>query len=210
MFDHEKLDVYQLELQFIRWLTVLISEIKTNARKTHTIIAEVCDQLDRGSLSSLLNTAEGNGKRQLPVRAKYFDDARGSAAECAACLDALVAKEACTAERVQEGKQMLARIVAMLTKLVDRFSVPGGLREEPAQYGAMLEAEPALPGCSSLSSCSPSPSFSSSPSSSSPSKRRTPARGHRKQTKNDVEDEDEKEKEIENEDEDEYIGPRHG
>jgi len=136
MFDHEKLDVYQLELQFIRWLTVLMAEMRPSARKSGILIAEVCDQPDRGSLSSLLNTAEGNGKRQLPVRAKYFDDARGSAKECAACLDALAAKGVCTADRVQEGKEMLARIVAMLTGLVDRFSVPGGLREEPAPYGA--------------------------------------------------------------------------
>jgi hypothetical protein len=40
----------------------------------------------------LLNTAEGNGKRQGKQRAKFFDDARGPAVECAACLDALAAK----------------------------------------------------------------------------------------------------------------------
>jgi four helix bundle protein len=40
---------------------------------------EVCDQLDRASLSFLLNTAEGNGKRQGKQLAKFFDDARGSA-----------------------------------------------------------------------------------------------------------------------------------
>jgi four helix bundle protein len=51
---------------------------------------ELIEQLDRASLSVLLNTAEGNGKRQ-GQRAKFFDDARGSAFECAACLDASVA-----------------------------------------------------------------------------------------------------------------------
>jgi four helix bundle protein len=63
---------------------------------------EVCDQLDRASLSSLLNTAEGNGKRQGKPRAKFF--ACGSAVECAACLDALVARKLATIERVIEGK----------------------------------------------------------------------------------------------------------
>jgi|SRR6266853_6941490 four helix bundle protein len=53
---------------------------------------ELLDQLDRASLSALLNTAEGNGKRPGRQRAKSFDDARGSAIECAACLDASVAK----------------------------------------------------------------------------------------------------------------------
>jgi four helix bundle protein len=69
----------------------------------------------------LLNTAEGNGKRQGRQRARYFDDARGSAFECAACLDASVAKRLVSVDRVQPGKEMLARVVAMLTRLIDLF-----------------------------------------------------------------------------------------
>jgi len=131
MFDHEKLDAYQLELCFIAWVTPLLEEAAASAKgKTR----EVCDQLDRASLSALLNTAEGNGKRQRPVRAKFFDDARGSATECAACLDALVAKQIVASERVQEGKQMLLRIVSMLCGLIERFDTPGQLREEPVEY----------------------------------------------------------------------------
>ncbi|MGA2280726.1 MAG: four helix bundle protein [Verrucomicrobiota bacterium] len=129
MFDHEKLDAYQMELRFIAWVTPLLDEVSASAKgKTR----EVCDQLDRASLSSLLNTAEGNGKRQRPVRAKFFDDARGSATECAACLDALVAKRVATEERIIEGKKMLVRIVSMLCRLIERFDVPGQLRDEPA------------------------------------------------------------------------------
>jgi four helix bundle protein len=127
MFDHEKLDVYHLELKFIGWVTPLLEEIlQTASGKTR----EVCDQLDRASLSALLNTAEGNGKRQRPVRAKFFDDARGSATECAACLDALVAKRVATEQRIVEGKKMLLRIVSMLCGLVDRFDSPASLHEE--------------------------------------------------------------------------------
>jgi hypothetical protein len=59
-------------------------------------------------------------------RAKFFDDARGSAIECAAGLDASVAKGFAFLERIQPGKEMLVRIVAMLTKLVERF--------DPYQY----------------------------------------------------------------------------
>jgi four helix bundle protein len=129
MFDHEKLDAYQMELRFIAWVTPLLDEVSASAKgKTR----EVCDQLDRASLSALLNTAEGNGKRQRPVRAKFFDDARGSATECAACLDALVAKQVVTEERILDGKKMLVRIVSMLCGLIDRFDVPGQLRDEPA------------------------------------------------------------------------------
>ncbi len=126
LFDHEKLDVYHLELKFIAWVTPLLEEVSQAAAvKT----SEVRDQLDRASLSALLNTAEGNGKRQRQVRAKYFDDARGSATECAACLDALVAKSAAKAARVVEGKKMLLRIVSMLCGLIDRFDSAAVLHE---------------------------------------------------------------------------------
>ena len=127
LFDHEKLDVYQLQLKFIAWLAELLEEISV---KTTVKIGTVRDELDRASLSSLLNTAEGNGKRQRQVRAKFFDDSRGSSTECAACLDALVAKGATTEERVLEGKTMLLRIVSMLCRLVERFDSPGVLHED--------------------------------------------------------------------------------
>jgi four helix bundle protein len=133
-FDHEKLDVYHAELQFISWGTDLLGEIgELKGRR----VAEVCDQFDRASLSTLLNTAEGNGKRQRPVRAKFFDDARGSATESAACLDAMVAKRLCSATRVQEGKDILARIVSMLSKLVTKFESAESatmFREEGIEY----------------------------------------------------------------------------
>ena len=123
LFDHEKLDVYQLELSFVSWLTELYEDLRDIKGSR---LSETLDQLDRASISQLLNTAEGNGKRVSQLRARFFDDARGSATECAACLDALVAKRACSASRVESGKAMLARVVRALTKLVDRFDdVPG-------------------------------------------------------------------------------------
>jgi four helix bundle protein len=130
MFDHEKLDVYQMELQFITWVTPLLGEV-ANSEVGRT--REVCDQLDRASLSALLNTAEGNGKRQRQVRAKFFDDARGSATECAACLDALVAKKVASQDRIISGKQMPVRIVSMLCGLVDRFDTANALHEEESE-----------------------------------------------------------------------------
>ena len=121
-FDHEKLDVYQLELRVITWVTALLAETKELKIPN---LREVSDQLDRASLSALLNTAEGNGRRGSLQRARFFDDARGSGTECSACLDALVAMGAVSAERIVEGKEMLIRIVSMLSKLVARFEEKG-------------------------------------------------------------------------------------
>jgi four helix bundle protein len=114
----EKLDVYCVELGLITWIADFMDDASQSCAKHRR---ELIEQLDRASLSVLLNTAEGNGKRQGRQRAKFFDDARGSAFECAACLDASVAKRFVSAERVRPGKEMLARVVAMLTRLIDRF-----------------------------------------------------------------------------------------
>jgi four helix bundle protein len=126
-FDHEKLDVYQLTLQFIAWVTPLTTEVHERHGR---LVSEACDHLDRASFSILFNTAEGNGKRQRQTRARFFNDARGSGTECAACLDALVAKGACAQDRVQAGKELLLRIVSMLTKLVAKFEEAGAIPEK--------------------------------------------------------------------------------
>jgi four helix bundle protein len=118
LFDHEKLDVYCVELQFTTWIADFLCDVLRSSPQHRR---ELIDQLDRASLSMLLNTAEGNGKRHGRHRAKFFDDARGSAFECAACLDASVAKRFVSADRIRPGKEMLARVVAMLTRLIDRF-----------------------------------------------------------------------------------------
>ena len=66
---------------------------------------------------------------------------RGSATECAACLDSLVAKGACREERIEPGKSLLVRVVSMLSKLVDRFSPVTQAREDRFQYGIEDEDE---------------------------------------------------------------------
>ena len=119
LFDHEKLDVYRVELGFVAWIAAFLDDAAQSMVQHRR---ELIEQLDRASLSVLLNTAEGNGKRQGRQRAKFFDDARGSALECAACLDAAVVKGLVSADRVCPGKQMLARVVAMLSRLIDRFN----------------------------------------------------------------------------------------
>jgi four helix bundle protein len=137
-FDHERLDVFRLQLEFPRWTSGLLEEV-AGGRPDKT--REVRDHLSRAALPALLNIPEGNGKRGRPVRARFFDDARGSATECAACLDALVAIGACTEERVSEGKDRLLRVVAMLTKLVLRFSKDTIAEEESGYVTAEHEDE---------------------------------------------------------------------
>ena len=83
---------------------------------------DVKDQLDRAATSIPLNIAEGNGKYAPKDRCRFFDIAHGSALECAAGLDTLVAKGKMTIEQVRPGKERLQRIVRMLIGLIKRFS----------------------------------------------------------------------------------------
>jgi hypothetical protein len=50
-FDHEKLDVHQLELKFLTWVTQFLAGI-SGSSSTQT--RELREQLDRASLSALL------------------------------------------------------------------------------------------------------------------------------------------------------------
>jgi four helix bundle protein len=102
LFDHEKLGVYCVELQFTSWIADFLRDVVQSSAPHRR---ELIEQLDRASLSMLLNTAEGNSKRHGRHRAKYFDDARGSAFECAACLDASVAKCLASTDRIRLGKE---------------------------------------------------------------------------------------------------------
>jgi four helix bundle protein len=124
-FDHERLKVYQEALRFIAFAGPIIDELpaKLSAR----------DQLDRASTSIALNLAEGNGKRSRPDRCRYFDIARGSGVECAACLDVLVARQTLPRETAEQAKAILIEVVSMTAGLIARFS--NGVQEEPAPYG---------------------------------------------------------------------------
>ena len=79
------------------------------------------------------NIAEGNGKFSIRDRCRYLEIARGSAVECAACLDVAVAKKLVPAGAVTEGKERLLRIVSMVTGLI--MSLNNRVSEEPAGYG---------------------------------------------------------------------------
>lgn len=125
IFDHEKLKVYQEALRFVAWVDPILDRLpgKLSAK----------DQLDRASTSTVLNLAEGNGKRSHADRCRYFDTARGSAVECAACLDVLHAKQRLSDQEVAEGKSILIEVVSMTAGLIARFS--SSAREEAASYG---------------------------------------------------------------------------
>jgi four helix bundle protein len=133
-FDHEKLDVYREAISFCAWVGELLNSISAKAAAK--------DQLDRASTSIPLNIAEGNGKFSAKDRARFLEIARGSALECAACLDVLVARKLASADQTENAKENLARIVQMLMGMLRRFSERADfLKEDADQYGIEHEHE---------------------------------------------------------------------
>jgi four helix bundle protein len=128
-FDHEKLDVYLESIAFCGWVGEFLGAISAKAAAK--------EQLDRASTSIPLNIAEGNGKFSPRDRSRFFETARGSALECAACLDVLLARKLATDEQVVSSKETLARIVQMLIGLLRKFSERADvLREGEANYSS--------------------------------------------------------------------------
>jgi four helix bundle protein len=131
-FDHERLDVYQESIAFCGWVGDLLNEI--------TAKAAAKDQLDRASTSLPLNIAEGNGKFSTTDRARFLEIARGSALECAACLDVLAVRKFISAEQIIPAKEQLVRIVNMLMGMLKRFSQRAEfLREDEGLYAIEQE-----------------------------------------------------------------------
>lgn len=112
-FSHEKLNVYQRSLEFINYTDQIFElNIKLSA----------LEQLDRASTSIPLNIAEGAGKYSGKDKCRFYDIARGSALESAACLDVLAIRKKISMNSAEEGKNLLNEIVAMLIGLIKSSS----------------------------------------------------------------------------------------
>lgn len=125
-FDHEKLKVYQQSLQFVAVTTQLLERLPKSLAAHN--------QLDRASTAIPLNIAEGTGKWTMPDRCRFYDIARGSALECAACFDVLVVKKLLSAENVSPAKEMLVGIVSMLVGLTKAIA-PNRVYKDAAEFG---------------------------------------------------------------------------
>ena len=107
---HERLDVYQRSVEFLACSSRLLDEMP----KGNSALA---DQLRRASLSIPLNVAEGVGKSSRPDQRSFFHNARGSAMECAAILDACRVLNLGRPELIGSAKALVVRIVCMLSKI---------------------------------------------------------------------------------------------
>lgn len=131
LFDHERLEVYQLSLSFVAFADRLIVDLPRRV--------DAADHLDRASTSIVLNIAEGNGKSSMRDRVRFFEIAKGSMLECAASLEVLIVKGLADTETANQGKEQLVVVVRMLVRLIE--SCLGRIAEDPAHYGNALDVK---------------------------------------------------------------------
>jgi four helix bundle protein len=124
--SHESLTVYPRSVGFVAWSCYL-------CRSKSEIAGEIQNQYKHAFISIPLNIAEWAGKQSGKDQARLYDNARGSALECAACLDVLVAMQLVLPQEIESGIEQVAEIVAMLTSLAK--SVAGGrVNEDTVSY----------------------------------------------------------------------------
>ncbi len=110
-FDHEKLDVYQLAIEFVANANDIIEHLPRGR-------GYLADQLQRAALSIVLNIAEGAGKFSPADKAVFYTRARASATESAAVLDVCRKLNLIAVSATSDNKALLERVVQMLTKLI--------------------------------------------------------------------------------------------
>ena len=81
-FDHERLDAYQVAIDFVALANDLVEHIPRGR-------GHLADQLQRASLSVPLNIAEGAGEFSPKDKNRFYRMALRSATECAAILGRL-------------------------------------------------------------------------------------------------------------------------
>lgn len=123
-FGHEKLIVYQKGMRFVAVRSALLNGLPRRVA--------ACDHLDRGAESVLVNIAHASSTWSASERIVYLGHANGSALECAACLDVLVAKSLLADDAVYPGKSLLAEVVCMLIAM--RKTAVNRVREEHTVY----------------------------------------------------------------------------
>ncbi len=107
-FDFENLKVYQKALCLINKVFKIIKELPKEYRYS------IGDNLLRASLSIANNIAEGNDKKSLKEKLRYFRISSDSARECASVFIVLNQQKLITKEIFQELRKDVREITSML------------------------------------------------------------------------------------------------
>jgi four helix bundle protein len=110
--DASKLHCYTVALELHVECSTLVSALNRILR----------DQLERASLSVVLNLAEAGGRRSRRDKARFYGYARGSATEVAALLDVLERRRLASPAAIRSARRLAIRVVQMVTRIQQRLS----------------------------------------------------------------------------------------
>lgn len=116
-FEFEKLDVYQLTLDYQLIADEIVDSLPPGRAYLRTQIRKCANSMPS-------NLAEGTGERGLE-RARFYRIARREGLESASHLNSCRKLGLSNTELLQKGRQVLHRIVGMMTKLVRRAEIEG-------------------------------------------------------------------------------------
>ena len=106
LFHHESLDVYQVGLDFMRWFVGLPGGGELSDR--------LCREIDKSATSMVLNVAESNGRYAELDHRRFLEIAAASSVKAAAYLDLDQQKALPARVEINQGRELLSRMVAML------------------------------------------------------------------------------------------------
>ncbi len=105
-FNHERLDVYKLGLEFIRWVHECAQNDISDPRCT--------SRMDAYSTTIVLNIAESNGRFAVLDQNRFLETSYRAALKAAATLDVAASRRKGLREVLDVGKRILRRIGAMI------------------------------------------------------------------------------------------------
>lgn len=115
-FDFEKLEVYQVALEFLDFIFDICNEISRDL--------QFClgDNLKRAGISISNNIAEGSGKKSAKEKARYYGISLDSSRECFNMFIILNRRKAISKEDYCKGRTYARRLTSMLFKLIESLS----------------------------------------------------------------------------------------
>ena len=111
--DHEKLDVYQVAVEFVIVADGIVEHLPRGR-------GYLSDQLQRAALSIPLNIAEGAGEYSSDEKIRFYRMAKRSATECAAIVNIGQRLQLIEEKRYTHARELLIRLVSMLIKMAQR------------------------------------------------------------------------------------------
>ena len=111
IFDHEKLEVYRVAVEYADAADSIASKLKRGN-------AHIRDQLRRASDSIVNNVAEGAGEFQPAEKARFYRIALRSCTESAATLHTCQRRKLGDLDALEDARKLLKRVVEMLTRLI--------------------------------------------------------------------------------------------